>query len=133
MFNGGIQVLQTGIVPGNRNADNIDTVLQKFEHLIYSPKTIHTSGIKALMLTSFGFGQKGGIVVAIAPKYVFAAISEGEKTGLDFIRGIMSKSLFKAKKESAWKNDESAVFLDPRARAVFHSATNEFVVTAESR
>lgn len=143
MLNGGIQVLQSGIVPGNRNADNIDPVLQPFEHLVYPSRTIHTSGINALMLTSFGFGQKGGLVIAIAPKYLFATITDKEYqsykarviprqqyTGLAFIRGIMSKSLFKAKAQSVWKDDENAVLLDPRARALWNPAKSEYIVTA---
>ncbi|KAF4203470.1 hypothetical protein CNMCM8927_008615 [Aspergillus lentulus] len=141
MLNGGIQVLQTGIVPGNRNADNIAQELQQFEHLAYPDRAIHTAGIKAFMLTSFGFGQKGGLVAAIAPRFLFSAISENRYQGyrervlarqqsanLAFIRGIMTKSLFKAKAESPWKQaDESAVFLDPRARAIRQS-TGGFVI-----
>ncbi|EEA22510.1 3-oxoacyl-[acyl-carrier-protein] synthase, putative [Talaromyces marneffei ATCC 18224] len=142
MFNGGMQVLQTGIVPGNRNADNIDLVLQPFEHLSYPSHTIQTAGIKAFMLTSFGFGQKGGLVIGISPKLVFAAITEEEyqqyrhtvqsrqqKAGLAFSRALMTKSLFKPKAESPWKDNENAVLLDPRARASWHTGTSEYIVT----
>jgi fatty acid synthase subunit alpha len=142
MFNGGMQVLQTGIVPGNRNADNIDVVLEPFEHLIYPSKSIQTSGIKAFMLTSFGFGQKGGIAIGISPKFVFAAITEEEyqqyretvqlrqrKAELSFIRALMTKSHFKPKTESPWKNNENTVLLDPRARAFWHSEMSEYIVT----
>jgi 3-oxoacyl-(acyl-carrier-protein) synthase len=34
MLNGMCQCLNTGIVPGNRNADNIDPALRKFEHIV---------------------------------------------------------------------------------------------------
>lgn len=34
MINGALQMLATGIVPGNRNADNIDPALEAFEHLL---------------------------------------------------------------------------------------------------
>ncbi|KAH8691209.1 putative 3-oxoacyl-synthase [Talaromyces proteolyticus] len=143
MFNGGMQVLQTGIVPGNRNADNIDVVLQPFEHLLYPSKTIQTSGIKAFLLTSFGFGQKGGLAIGLSPKFVFAAVTEKkyqqyknsvlsrqQKAGLAFIRALMTKSLFKAKTESPWKDNENAVLLDPRARAFWNSGVGEYIVTA---
>lgn len=56
MLNGCLQVLQTGIVPGNRDGDNIDPELKQFTHLVYSTRTMHTSGIRTFMLTSFGFG-----------------------------------------------------------------------------
>ncbi|KAE8153832.1 hypothetical protein BDV25DRAFT_136581 [Aspergillus avenaceus] len=144
MFNGGLQVLQTGIVPGNRNADNVAHELQAFEHLLYPDQTIHTAGIKAFMLTSFGFGQKGGIAVAIAPRYLFAALPLDQYSGyrdrvlarqqgaqLSFVRGIMTQSLFKAKTESPWqKEDETAVFLDPRARAI-RQPTGNFAIRAK--
>lgn len=143
MFNGGMQVLQTGIVPGNRNADNIEIALQPFEHLVFPSKTIQTSGLKAFMLTSFGFGQKGGLTIGLSPKFVFATITEEEyqryrdivqsrqqKAGLAFIRSLMTKSLFKPKTESPWKDNEKAVLLDPRARAFWNSEMSQYVVTA---
>jgi 3-oxoacyl-(acyl-carrier-protein) synthase len=34
MINGALQMLATGIVPGNRNADNVDPALESFEHLL---------------------------------------------------------------------------------------------------
>ena len=131
MLNGCLQVLQTGIVPGNRNADNIGTELRQFTHLVYPSRTIHISaGVKAFMLTSFGFGQKGGLVIGIAPKYLYSAISEEayeryrsrvqvrqQKANNAFIEGIMNNSLFRAKTSSAWDSvGEARVFLDTQAR-----------------
>ena len=130
MLNGGLQILQTGIVPGNRNADNIEQSLRPFEHLVYPSKAIHTSGVDAIMLTSFGFGQKGGIVIAIAPRYLYSAISESvfddyrprviqrqQQANLEFIRSIQNNTLFKAKTHPPWdKADQTSVFLDPQAR-----------------
>lgn len=130
MLNGCLQVLQTGVVPGNRNADNIDESLQKFEHLVYPTQTIHTAGVKAGMLTSFGFGQKGGLAIVIAPKYLFStvkkelydeycarAIKRQGQANRTLLKGIMTNSLFKAKDQSPWAyGDESQVFLDPHAR-----------------
>ena len=130
MFNGGLQVLRTGIIPGNRNADNIDSELQKFEHLVYPTKTMHATDVNAFMLTSFGFGQKGGMVIAVAPKFLFAAIRENvyaeyrqraqhrqRHANNVFVRRLMENRLFQAKAHSPWKpSSESAVFLDPLAR-----------------
>lgn len=58
MFNGCLQVLNSGLVPGNRNADNIDQVMEKFDHIVYPSRSLQTDGIKAFSVTSFGFGQK---------------------------------------------------------------------------
>lgn len=130
MLNGGLQILQSGVVPGNKNADNVDLALRQFEHLIYPSEAIATAGVKAIMLTSFGFGQKGGLVVGLAPRYVFAALDRPRyeayrvkcairvaTTNRAFIEGLSTNSLFKAKTTSAWlPEDEARVFLDPFAR-----------------
>ncbi|KAF9062802.1 hypothetical protein BDP27DRAFT_1368514 [Rhodocollybia butyracea] len=50
--------LHTGIVPGNRNAD----------HLMFPSKTIHTDGIRAGIMSSFGFGQVGGVLLMVHPR-----------------------------------------------------------------
>lgn len=77
MFNGGLQVLQTGTAPRNRNVDNVDEVLRQYEHLVYPATTINTAkGFKAFTVTSYGFGQKEGLAIAIAPKYLFATTTE---------------------------------------------------------
>ena len=130
MLNGCLQVLQTGIVPGNRNADNIALELRPFTHLAYPTRTLHTRGIKAFMLTSFGFGQKGGLMIGLNSKYLFSAVGEDcyaryqcrvlrrkRQANHAFIKGLIGNSLFKAKDSSPWRDaGESNVLLDPRAR-----------------
>ncbi|KAM9915420.1 hypothetical protein OXX59_010552, partial [Metschnikowia pulcherrima] len=54
MLNGAIQILNSGLVPGNRNADNVDKVMEDFEHVLYPSRSIQTDGIKAVSITSFG-------------------------------------------------------------------------------
>ncbi|KAE8362621.1 hypothetical protein BDV27DRAFT_159568 [Aspergillus caelatus] len=139
MFNGCLQALQTGIVPGNRNADNVDVALQQFKHLVYPSQTIHTSGIKAFMLTSFGFGQKGGLVVGVAPRYLFSTIPANrfedyrervlqrqQKIIPVFQKRMSEGRLFQIKDQSAWTSDqEKDVFLDPQAR-VSQKPTGEY-------
>ncbi|RHZ47650.1 hypothetical protein CDV55_101584 [Aspergillus turcosus] len=139
MLNGCLQVLQTGIVPGNGKADNIDSALRPFEHLVYPSRPIHTPAIKAFMLTSFGFGQKGGIVVGVAPRYLFSAITldrfedyrqrvvQRQQRIIPVIQKRMAQnSLFQIKDHSARTGaQESSVFLDPQAR-VSRKSTGEY-------
>ncbi|PYI04677.1 hypothetical protein BO78DRAFT_347251 [Aspergillus sclerotiicarbonarius CBS 121057] len=140
MLNGGLQILQSGVVPGNRNADNVDQVLQKFDHLVYPAESVQTRGIRAFMLTSFGFGQKGGLVVTVSPRYLFAAVDQApyeayrlkalrraEAANRAFIEGLNHNSLFKAKTTSAWAaEDEMRVFLDPYARVAVDDGSYYF-------
>jgi hypothetical protein len=58
-----VQVINSGIVPGNRNLDNAAGELEKFEHLAYPNKAVQTAGIKAGLLKSFGFGQAGAEIL----------------------------------------------------------------------
>ncbi|KAI0151736.1 putative fatty acid synthase alpha subunit FasA [Xylariaceae sp. FL1272] len=132
MLNGCMQILRDQVVPGNRNADDVDGALQAFPHLLYPSDAVAVPRIKAFMLTSFGFGQKGGIVVGVAPRLVYAAMTrvdfedyrrrvERRRRRADraFQSAMMSNSVFKAKDQSAWKGagkQEEAVFLDPQVR-----------------
>ena len=40
MMNGVLQCMIDGVVPGNRNADNIDARLQAYEYLVYPNQTL---------------------------------------------------------------------------------------------
>ena len=42
-----LQSVYTGIIPGNRNADNIDTKFQHYTNLMFPSKSIYTDGIRA--------------------------------------------------------------------------------------
>ncbi|KAI0105027.1 putative fatty acid synthase alpha subunit FasA [Nemania sp. FL0031] len=132
MLNGCLQILNSGLVPGNRNADDVDGALRAFSHLLYPSDTIHVSNIKAFMLTSFGFGQKGGIVIGVTPRALFAALPaarfekyreqvEQRRRRIDqaFQKALMDNSVVRVKDRSAWAEagkSEKAVFLDPIER-----------------
>ncbi|KAJ4320235.1 hypothetical protein N0V94_003499 [Neodidymelliopsis sp. IMI 364377] len=74
MLNGCLQMLRSGLVPGNTKADNIDPALEDCHHVVYPTESIQTNGIKAFLLNSFGFGQKGGQMIGVAPQYLFATL-----------------------------------------------------------
>ncbi|KAI0523889.1 putative fatty acid synthase alpha subunit FasA [Xylaria bambusicola] len=132
MLNGCLQILEHEAVPGNRNADDIDAALRSFPHLLYPSETTAVPGIKAFMLTSFGFGQKGAIVIGATPRVLFAALTRAafetyrkrveERSRLAdraFQRAMLSNSVFKAKDLSAWKEygkPQEPFLLDPQIR-----------------
>lgn len=130
MMNGCLQVLNTGLVPGNRNADNIDKIMQNFDHIVYPSRSIQTDGIKAFSVTSFGFGQKGTQAIGIHPKYLYATLDqttfEAYKTKVSsrqkkayryFHNGLINNSLFVAKDKSPYTDElEAKVYLNPDAR-----------------
>ncbi|ROT40734.1 fatty acid synthase subunit alpha reductase [Sodiomyces alkalinus F11] len=130
MMNGCLQVLNTGLVPGNRNADNVDPVMEQFDLIMYPSRSIQTDGIKAFSVTSFGFGQKGAQAIGVHAKYLFAVLDEKtyaayaakvearqKKTYRFFHNGLVNNSLFVAKSDPPYSEEQlSKVLLNPEAR-----------------
>lgn len=130
MLNGAIQILNSGIVPGNRNADNVDKAMEDFEYVLYPSRSIQTDGIKAVSVTSFGFGQKGAQAIAVHSDYLFASLDKN--TYEDYIARVSARnkkayrymhnaitrnSLFVAKDKAPYADElEQPVYLDPLAR-----------------
>ncbi|CAM1511186.1 Fc.00g086990.m01.CDS01 [Cosmosporella sp. VM-42] len=130
MMNGCLQVLNTGLVPGNRNADNVDPVMEQYDLIVYPSRSIQTDGIKAFSVTSFGFGQKGAQAIGIHPKYLFATLDEAtyleycarvesrqKKAYRYFHNGLINNTLFVAKTHAPYSDEQlSKVLLNPDAR-----------------
>jgi len=139
MFNGCLQVLNSGLVPGNRNADNVDQVMEKFDYIVYPSRSLQTDGVKAFSVTSFGFGQKGAQAIGIHPKYLFATLDEAEfqryKTKVEarqkrayryFHNGMINNTLFVAKTDAPYADDiMQKVFLNPDQRVVADKKSGE--------
>ncbi|KAL2215255.1 3-oxoacyl-synthase [Thermoascus aurantiacus ATCC 26904] len=139
MLNGCLQVLNSGLVPGNRNADNVDKVMEQFDYIVYPNRSIQTDGVKAFSLTSFGFGQKGAQVIGIHPKYLFATLDKAQfeaykvkvaarqkKAYRYFHNGLINNSLFVAKDKAPYEDElQSKVFLNPDYRVTVDRKTSE--------
>ncbi|KAA8909923.1 hypothetical protein TRICI_004308 [Trichomonascus ciferrii] len=138
MLNGALQILNTGLVPGNRNADNIDSVMQDFDKIVYPSVTVQTDGIKAASVTSFGFGQKGAQAVVIHSDYFYASLSKStyeayaKKVAARYSKAyrywhnaIAENSMFEAKDKPPYTDDQEAtVYLNPLARVEKEQKTN---------
>ncbi|KAI1613404.1 fatty acid synthase subunit alpha reductase [Exophiala viscosa] len=130
MLNGCLQMMETGVVPGNRNADNIEDALEQFDFLVYPNKSTKKQEIRAFSMTSFGFGQKGAQMVGIHPKYLYATISKQDyqayerrlrirekKATRRFHEGLSNNSVFVAKEQPPYAAcDEMKVLLNPDTR-----------------
>ncbi|PIA16745.1 fatty acid synthase [Coemansia reversa NRRL 1564] len=142
MLNGVLQVLRTGIVPGNRNADNISAELEQFEHIMYPSRSIQTDGIKAGLLKSFGFGQVGGEILVLHPDFLHATLSQEQlETYMAKVKGREAQSyrywhdtlagvhtFVQIKSEPPYTEaQESQVYLNPLARAEYDSKSKRYV------
>ncbi|TQB74965.1 3-oxoacyl-[acyl-carrier-protein] synthase [Monascus purpureus] len=139
MFNGCLQVLDSGLVPGNRNADNVDKVMEKFDYIVYPSRSIQTDGVKAFSVTSFGFGQKGAQVVGVHPKYLYATLDQAQfqaykakvearqkKAYRYFHNGLINNSIFVAKTKAPYEDSiQTKVFLNPDYRVTEDKKTSE--------
>ncbi|KAI8617820.1 hypothetical protein BC830DRAFT_1166674 [Chytriomyces sp. MP71] len=141
MLNGVLNVLETGIIPGNRNLDNTEDRLSKFRHIIYTSRTIQTDGVKAGILKSFGFGQAGGEILVVHPDYLFAALESKEYSSYRVRRearqtasyryyheALTGVAPFVRVKNAAPYTDaqQSRVYLNPLARASRDPATGSW-------
>ncbi|KAF9532470.1 fatty acid synthase [Crepidotus variabilis] len=137
---GVLQSVITGIVPGNRTSDNIDSHFQDRQFLLFPSKSIHTDGIRAGVMSSFGFGQVGGTAMIIHPRYLLGAL---EPTAYEAYRQrnvLRSRQCYKAMSDMMIKNSlvkikehppylgdmEAKVLLNSLARATFDPKTNEY-------
>lgn len=130
MLNGAIQILNSGLVPGNRNADNVDKILEEYEYVLYPSRSIQTDGIKAVSVTSFGFGQKGAQAIAVHPDYLFGILDQAtyesyatkvtarNKKAYRYMHNAITRNtMFVAKEHPPYGDElEQPVYLDPLAR-----------------
>ena len=144
MMNGCLQVLNSGLVPGNRNADNVDKVMEKFDYIVYPSRSIQTDGIKAFSVTSFGFGQKGAQAIGIHPKYLFATLDQAQfqtykqkvqarqkRAYRYFHNGMITNTMFVAKSHSPYSDtQQSQVFLNPTSRVTMDKKSHELTYAA---
>lgn len=141
MMNGCLQVLNTGLVPGNRNADNVDQVMEQFDYIVYPSRSLQTDGVKAFSVTSFGFGQKGAQAIGVHPKYLYATLDEQtfneyrekvqarqKKAYRFFHNGMINNSLFVAKDKAPYTDEQlSLVLLNPDARVTEDKKTGQLI------
>ncbi|KAI8973281.1 fatty acid synthase [Mycotypha africana] len=147
MANGLMQCMLTGLVPGNRNADNIDEVMKEFDFIVYPSRSIQTDGVKAGLLKSFGFGQAGGEVLIIHPDYVFGAMEEKQYNEYkaknaqryaktyrylhDSLTGVAD--FVQVKNEAPYTDDlEYTVYLNPSARTEYSKEKKSWHFTSKS-
>lgn len=131
--NGVMQSLLHSTVTGNRNADDISPELQQYKYLLYNSTSIQRTlqDLHAGLVTSFGFGQVGGIALLLHPAHLLGRLTEKELTeytrmrrrrqGKSYVRmhGMLTKhDLVQVENQPPYSPDlEDEVLLNPNARA----------------
>lgn len=138
-----LQSVNTGIIPGNRNNDNVDAEFHKYTYLMFPSKSIHTDGIRAGVMSSFGFGQVGGTALVVHPRYLLAALEPSvyaayrERNRLRYLQSYKAmsemmthNSLVKIKDGPPYTPDvEGKVLLNSLARATLSARTGQYTFT----
>ncbi|ORZ20354.1 fatty acid synthase [Absidia repens] len=147
MANGMIQCLLSGLIPGNRNADNVDEVMKEFEYIVYPSRSIQTDGLKAGLLKSFGFGQAGTEILIIHPDYILGALEESDYNAYkarnaqryakayrylhDSLTGV--SDFIQVKDAPPYSDElEHTVYLNPNARAQYSKEKKTWTFDAKS-
>ncbi|KAJ3096841.1 3-oxoacyl-[acyl-carrier-protein] synthase [Phlyctochytrium planicorne] len=148
MLNGVLQVLETGVIPGNRNLDNVEDRLAKFRHILYPSRAIQTDGVRAGILKSFGFGQAGGEVLVVHPDYLFAALEADQYSSYRgkreqrqvgsyryFHETLTGAAPFVRVKTAAPYTEiqQSQVYLNPLARAQYDASVGSWTFGNSSK
>ncbi|KAF8632253.1 hypothetical protein AX15_002000 [Amanita polypyramis BW_CC] len=142
-----LQSILTGVVPGNRNNDNVDSHFQDRHFLMFPSRSIHTDGIRAGVMSSFGFGQVGGTVLVVHPRYLFGALEPALYSQYQDRNGKRALQAYKAMSEMMIKNSlvkikelppytldmERQVLLNSMARATFDGKTGSYIFLKPSR
>ncbi|KAI0342734.1 fatty acid synthase [Trametopsis cervina] len=135
-----LQSVDSGVIPGNRNADNVDANFKKHSLLMFPSKTIRTDGIRAGIMSSFGFGQVGGICLILNPRYVLAAVDPAvyetykvknqaryRQTYKAMSEMMINSSLVKVKDHAPYSKElEAPVLLNSLARAQYDPKTGSY-------
>lgn len=141
MLNGCIQALRTGLVPGNRNADNVDKEMRQFDVIAVPNSSVQTDGISAFALNSFGFGQKGAQAVGVHPRFLYATldaaryesyrmrVAERKRKAEQYLESsLTNEKLVVLKTEPPFGpgEDEYRNVMNPSARAIWHEGTGSY-------
>ena len=139
MLNGCLQALDTGLIPGNRNADNVDPLLSAFPHLTFPTRSIQTKSLNAFSMTTFGFGQKGGQLIGIHPRYLYGTMDSAcyesyaarvtSRTRLcnrDYLYAMLENRIIACKTAPPYSPaDQDTVLLNPHSRISAESLQGE--------
>ncbi|KAJ7745730.1 fatty acid synthase [Mycena metata] len=140
-----LQTVNTGIIPGNRNSDNIDSHFKERRFLMFPSKSIHTDGIRAGVMSSFGFGQVGGIALIVHPRYLFATLEPSHYEAYKERHAVRALQSYKSMSEMMIKNSlvkiketppyspdlEAPVLLNSLARASLDTKTGSYKYQAK--
>lgn len=79
-MNGVLQVMQSGVIPGNASLEDVDPAMAQYPVMTFSDRAIFVprARLKAAFVTSLGFGHVGALVCLVHPFAFWRMLSAGE-------------------------------------------------------
>ena len=76
-INGVLQIMADGVIPGNRNLEDVDDAMADLSHLAFNdaPVEVPRARVRAALVTSLGFGHVSGLVALVHPFLLWRALS----------------------------------------------------------
>lgn len=125
----------------HRFLSNIDSHFAERTYLVFPSKSIETDGVKAGVMSSFGFGQVGGTALIVHPRYLFGALEPFHYQVYQKRRQVRQLGTYKTMSEMMIKNNlvkikekppftpeyEDKVLLNSLARTVPDAKTGSYV------
>ncbi|KAJ2471197.1 hypothetical protein GGI02_002422, partial [Coemansia sp. RSA 2322] len=113
----------------------------EFDYALYLSKSVQTSGIKAGLLKSFGFGQVGGELLIVHADYLLATLSREQLGKYNsklqqrmpeanrYLQNVLvgKHPFVQVKSHPPYTAEqEKSIYLNPLARAKYDSASGEY-------
>ena len=129
--------------PDEHTLSNIDAMFQQHTFLMFPAVPVHTDGIRAGVMSSFGFGQVGGTALVLHPRYLFGALTpsqyatyksknvlRGQQAYKSMTEMMITNSLVKIKEAPPFTPElEIPVLMNSLARATLDPKTGSYAFT----
>ncbi len=125
------QALSAGIVPGNRNLDEVDPAMAAYDHVAFSDESLEpgpAAPLRAGLLTSLGFGHVSAVALVLHPA-AFAAALDAE-TEADWRARVAERQAWSTRRRAAILMGEEAHYTKRTGRR-FVAADGTACQTAE--
>ncbi|MBI2343739.1 MAG: SDR family NAD(P)-dependent oxidoreductase [Deltaproteobacteria bacterium] len=111
-----LQMLATGVIPGNPHLEDVDPAMQAFSRLCFSDRPVATppGTVRAVLLTALGFGHIGAGALLVHPDYALRLLSKREWNG--YVERRTVRERWRIEREWAIRMGTTPAFVQRRGK-----------------
>jgi len=138
---GALQAMQDGVIPANRNLEDVAPNLREIEPLAFSDRDVRARStiLRAALVTSLGFGHVGAIVCVIHPHFFWRMLTDEQRQSyrakasarLDLATMKLRRVL--AGTQSLFTRRSDRPFVDKESSDAHHQHEAETLLDADAR